>query len=643
MDERRRESATVGRLGDGRTFFDARLTGSSFVRFDFSRSMRSMMATTTTSTSTTTKTGGKRCEGWRASARARGVVGGDSAMWRRRSGGRMPGDGFRTRAIDPSEVHRVVGDLAVGVGLPCTVQNCGDAIYRSTLDAELRREIAPLLTPAGGAILGTLATYGLVTPGVFSGLFDFYLLRPLLGTMSKRYSLDDFELGKKLGEGGFGVVYAATGVNDGKDYVLKRATDYGEAEMWMNQRLQIACPGACADFVSAFEGPPIKRGDDEPSLWLVWKFEGKKTLFELMKDKSFPYNVEPYIFKGGEAPGNLPRGPRRKALIISKIFDQVLDALARVHGTGIVHRDVKPENILFDEQSGKFRLIDLGAAADLRSGVNYSPKDFIFDPRFKAPEEYIMSRQTPEAPVLPVALALSPVLWQLNLPDRFDMYSTGVMLLQLCLPNLRNDNDLIKFRSELDANGNDLVAWRNKIPARMLNKPEVAEGFEVLDLDDRAGWRLVKQLMATQGSARPSAIGARGSRFVQGRSGVLELAEKLFPLPDEDSTEEDSGFGKWLLFRVARSGTRKEGGFTEAQLREFEEEGDIENIDSVKRNLGLVATETLASYGVDKVERTISRKNRKGKTPPSASNDGFKLSDVGAKLTSSFDEMFGGR
>jgi hypothetical protein len=72
-----------------------------------------------------------------------------------------------------------------------------------------------------------------------------------------------------------------------------------------------------------------------------------------------------------------------------------------------------------------------------------------------------------------------------------------------------------------------------------------------------------------------------------------------------------------LLFRVARSGTRKEGGFTEAQLREFEEEGDIENIDSVKRNLGLVATETLASYGVDKVERTISRKNRKGKTPPS--------------------------
>ena len=373
------------------------------------------------------------------------------------------------------------------------------------------------------------------------------------------------------------MVYEATGVNDQKKYVLKRATDYGEAEVWMNSRLQIACPGA-----------------------------------------------------------------RRKSIIIGKILDQILDALARVHGTGIVHRDVKPENILFDESSGKFRLIDLGAAADLRSGVNYSPKDFIFDPRFKAPEEYIMSRQTPEAPVLPVALALSPVLWQLNLPDRFDMYSTGVMFLQMCLPNLRKDDDLIKFRQELEDNGNDLVAWRNNIASRVMKRPEVEEGFEVLDLDDRAGWRLVKGLMATEGRSRPAALGARGSRFVRGKSSVLTVAEKLFPLPDEDSeTNDENAFGKWLLFRVARSGTRKEGGFTEAQLREFEEDGNIDDVDTARKNLGMVATETLASYGVDKVERTLAeRPNRQAKVP---SSSGFDLKDIGDKLTSSFDEMFGER
>ena len=344
------------------------------------------MVVATSTTRPRAVTGGGRRDGTsRASAVSRG---GSAADGTRPMVSRARGV---TRALDPSELGRAVGDLAVGVGLPCTVQNCGDQIYRSTLDAELRREIAPLLTPAAAVILGTLGVYGTVTPGVFPGLMDFYVARPLVGVMRKRYSLDDFELGKKLGEGGFGVVFEATCIKDGKKYVLKRATDYGEAEYWMNSRLQIACPGACANFVSCFEGPPAKRRDDEPSLWLVWSYEGERTLFDLMKEKNFPYNIEPFLFAGGQAPGGLPEGPRRKSIIIGKILDQILDSLSRVHGTGIVHRDIKPENILFDETTCKFRLIDLGAAADLRSGVNYSPKDFIFDPRFKAPEEYIMS------------------------------------------------------------------------------------------------------------------------------------------------------------------------------------------------------------------------------------------------------------
>ena len=42
--------------------------------------------------------------------------------------------------------------------------------------------------------------------------------------------------------------------------------------------------------------------------------------------------------------------------------------------------------------------------------------------------------QTPRAPPPPVAAMLSPILWQLNCPDRFDMYSAGVLLLQVPLP-----------------------------------------------------------------------------------------------------------------------------------------------------------------------------------------------------------------
>jgi hypothetical protein len=55
----------------------------------------------------------------------------------------------------------------------------------------------------------------------------------------------------------------------------------------------------------------------------------------------------------------------------------------------------------------------------------------------------------------------------------------------------------------------------------------------------------------------------------------------------------------------------------------------------------MVATETLASYGVDKVERTLAERPSRRAKPPSSS--GFDLKDIGDKLTSSFDEMFGER
>jgi hypothetical protein len=48
-----------------------------------------------------------------------------------------------------------------------------------------------------------------------------------------------------------------------------------------------------------------------------------------------------------------------------------------------------------------------------------------------------------------VAAFLSPVLWAMEKPDRFDMYSCGVTLLQMVFPHLRNDNALIAFNKRL--------------------------------------------------------------------------------------------------------------------------------------------------------------------------------------------------
>ncbi len=332
-----------------------------------------------------------------------------------------------------------------------------------------------------------------------------------------------------------------------------------------------------------------------------------------MKEKDFPYNLEPYLFPDEES---YPRifavgDPKRTAATIRAIMSQCLDLLVQMHGTGIVHRDVKPENLIFDENTQRFKLIDFGGSADLRFGVNYVPKQFIFDPRYAAPEQYIMSTQTPEAPFPPIALALSPVLWQLNLPDRFDMYSLGIMYLQLCFKSLRTDAGVQKLRKDLTASNESLSAWRRANEAKIRDP----EAWAILDANDQAGWEFARLLTKKIPRRRISAMTSKFDRFMLNRPSLLKKIDRLIPFPtgqevNADGTLAYDSFGSWLLFRVARSGTDESGGFTEAQLREFEEDGNPENLEDAKQYLGMVASEELQKYGVSKAFRTISNKDK---------------------------------
>ena len=54
----------------------------------------------------------------------------------------------------------------------------------------------------------------------------------------------------------------------------------------------------------------------------------------------------------------------------------------------------------------------------------------------------------------------------------------------------------------------------------------------------------------------------------------MSVLDNVFKRVDEEDAE-DGGLLAWLVFRSARSGTNREGGFTEAQLRQFEEEGQV--------------------------------------------------------------------
>lgn len=62
--------------------------------------------------------------------------------------------------------------LGVGVGLPCTVMECGDMIYRSTLP---KSNGLTITVPGTILAMGALS-YLWATPGVAPGFFDMFVL-----------------------------------------------------------------------------------------------------------------------------------------------------------------------------------------------------------------------------------------------------------------------------------------------------------------------------------------------------------------------------------------------------------------------------------------------------------------------------------
>lgn len=454
--------------------------------------------------------------------------------------------------------------VGVGVGLPCTVMECGDMIYRSTLPQDEGINI----TPPGVLLTILAASYLWATPGVAPGFWDMFVLAPLQRFFRPSLRKDDFVFEKKLGEGAFGIVYKSYVTNklQAKDdtLVVKKATEYGAVEIWMNERVRRACPSSCADYVHGFRENSTSK---EEEYWLVWRYEGDATLADLMLSKEFPYNVERMIL--GEVQ-NMPKGIERENRVIQTIMRQILFALDGLHSTGIVHRDIKPQNIIFSQESRAFKIIDLGAAADLRVGINYVPKEFLLDPRYAAPEQYIMSTQTPTAPPVPVAAALSPVLWQMNLPDRFDIYSTGLIFLQMAFPPLRTDSSLIQFNRQLKRCGYDMVAWRKTVEPRA--SPELRRAFDLMDLDGGIGWELLLSMVRYRGRQRISAKGALAHPYFV-RQGLLALSSmQRLRLQLIRATEQDYNEAyQWITGLMAKSGTPAAGGFTEAMLQELRE------------------------------------------------------------------------
>jgi eukaryotic-like serine/threonine-protein kinase len=111
-------------------------------------------------------------------------------------------------------------------------------------------------------------------------------------------------------------------------------------------------------------------------------------VFDWGEDEDGPYLILEYL-AGGSLFDMLAMGERLSPAQAARVGAQAAEGLAYAHLRGLVHRDVKPANILFDEE-GRVRVADFGVARALAlasSDANQRSKTMVGTARYASPEQ----------------------------------------------------------------------------------------------------------------------------------------------------------------------------------------------------------------------------------------------------------------
>ena len=208
-----------------------------------------------------------------------------------------------------------------------------------------------------------------------------------------------FEVDKLLGEGTFGAVYRAYDLANARALVAfkilapKPAAAKMESFRVSARRFQIEI-----ETTGAIESPRVPKlvgsgVDRNGTRYMALEYVDGRSLDQL-----------------------IARWRRLDFPVIARITEHLLEALRETHAIGMVHRDLKPQNIMVKRETGDTLLIDFGIAstyqnvqgmqgADLtRDGVAVGTLPYI------APEMLLGSSATPASDLFALGLVLAELL-----------------------------------------------------------------------------------------------------------------------------------------------------------------------------------------------------------------------------------------
>jgi serine/threonine-protein kinase len=230
------------------------------------------------------------------------------------------------------------------------------------------------------------------------------------GDLSGRTLNNRYKVTSRIGEGGFGTVYRGEQIQMGRECALKVL----HPDMAKDQQVvgRFRREAQAASLLKNAHTVQIYDFDQTPEGVLYLAME---------------------ILHGRSLHSEMHQGPISAARVVT-ILDGIADSLGEAHGHGIVHRDVKPENIFLEPRGGEtdfVKVLDFGIAKVVGGDVGKRGPALTAVGQTLGTLEYMSPEQ----------------LMGLDLDGRSDLYAIGIMGFEMLTGHLpfvtKNSGEMI--------------------------------------------------------------------------------------------------------------------------------------------------------------------------------------------------------